>query len=435
MRRKAYASVAVNHVELKELNERHRGADVMVGLDVGKKELIAVCRWFDGQFERPWAVANPGEIETLVSLLRQLSQGRTLTVAMESSGTYGDAVRYALSRAEVHVRRVSSKASHDYAEIFDGVPSQHDGKDAAVIAELAALGKSSLWPFEVTPDWEEELHYWVEHLELNRKTEQPLVGSLEALLSRHWPEATEILPLSSGTLMRALAHYGAPAGLGADAAALARLQKWGGKYLKAAQAQALLTSAKTTLGVPAGEWTQRRLQEVAAQILETRRAMARSRRQLQRLAQGHEILKAQGAVVGLPTACVLWSCVGDPRAYDSAGAYRKAMGLNLVERSSGQHQGKLRLSKRGPSRCRQWLYFAVLRLVQQTGVSQWYQAKKARDAHEAKRALVAVMRRLVLALYGVGVRRERFEAHRLFPRQRGVHGGVTPRQQAIAREG
>jgi transposase len=143
--------------------------------------------------------------------------------------------------------------------------------------------------------------------------------------------------------------------------------------------------------------------------------MRRSRRQLRQLAQGHEVLQAQGAVIGLPTACVLWSCVGDPHHYESGGAYRKAMGLNLVERSSGMYEGKLRLSKRGSSRARQWLYFAALRLVQKAGVSQWYQAKKARDNDEAKRALVAVMRRLVLALHAVGTRGETFELRRLFP--------------------
>ena len=48
----------------------------------------------------------------------------------------------------IAVQRVSNKASHDYAEVFDGVPSQHDGKDAAVVAELAALGKAQPWAYQ-----------------------------------------------------------------------------------------------------------------------------------------------------------------------------------------------------------------------------------------------------------------------------------------------
>src|SRR5262249_54793102 len=49
-------------------------------------------------------------------------------VAMESSGTYGDALRQALGDNGIEVQRVNGKAAHDYAEVFDGVPSQHDGK-------------------------------------------------------------------------------------------------------------------------------------------------------------------------------------------------------------------------------------------------------------------------------------------------------------------
>ena len=116
------------------------------------------------------------------------------------------------------------------------------------------------------------------------------------------------------------------------------------------------------------------------------------------------MLQAQGKVVGVPTACVLWVSTGDPRDFDSAGAYRKAMGLNLAERSSGTYQGRLRISKRGSARTRQWLYFAVLRLVQRCGVRPWYEAKKARHEGEARRVLVAVMRKLAVALYHVGVR-------------------------------
>ena len=81
------------------------------------------------------------------------------------------------------------------------------------------------------------------------------------------------------------------------------------------------------------------------------------------MAQGRAVLQDQGRAVGVPTACVLWASLGDPRQYSSGPAYRKAMGLNLVERSSGEYQGELRISKRGQPRVRRWLYLAVLRLI------------------------------------------------------------------------
>lgn len=415
MRRKAYAAVSVKHVDVGKLIAGHGHEEVIVGFDVGKYEILAVSRWPDRSFARPWRIGNPLEVPVVVSLLQQIQKERKVVAALESSGTYGEALRYWLHRGGIPVQRVSSKASHDYAEIFDGVPSQHDGKDGAVIAELAGQGKGVFWPYEAAESWEEELGYWVEELEGERKLAQWQGGLLESLLALHWPEATRVLSLSSGTLLRALAHYGDAARLAADSDAEAKLLRWGGRYLQPVQAAKLAASARTTVGVPTAEWSRRRLQECAQKMLHARAGMRQSRRQLHRSGCGREALAAQGAMVGLPTACVLWSCLGDPRDYESAGAYRKAMGLNLAERSSGIFKGKLRISKRGPSRVRQWLYYAALRLVQQAGVSQWYQAKKAKDGNEAKRALVAVMRKLALALHGVAVHGTTFSAARLFP--------------------
>ena len=101
---------------------------------------------------------------------------------------------------------------------------------------------------------------------------------------------------------------------------------------------------------------------------QARQEVQRSKRALLRLAREHTLLQAMGKVVGVPTACVLWVCVGDPRDYHSGPAYRKAMGLNLVERSSGEYESRLHISKRGHPYARQWLYFAAMRLVQKSGV-------------------------------------------------------------------
>jgi transposase len=205
--------------------------------------------------------------------------------------------------------------------------------------------------------------------------------------------------------------------LAADAQAEARLAKWGGGRLEADKVQRLLAGAKSSIGIRQGEVQRRQVQQYAACALQAHRQMQRSRRELAALVQGHEVLQAQAGVVGSATACVLWACVGDPRDYPCGEAYRKAMGLNLTERSSGTSQGELHISKRGKPEARRWLYLAALRLVQQAGVREWYQAKKGRDAEEAKRAVVGVMRKLVLALYQVGAKGATFEARRLFPGQ------------------
>ena len=416
MSSKAYRATPVNDVNWQERARGKEGVGIALGVDVGKFELSVVCRWDDRRFERPWRVKNPGEIPALVALVTQIHAERKTVVALEPSGTYGDALRQALADKEIPVQRVSGKAAHDYAEVFDGVPSQHDGKDAAVVAELAALGKAKAWAYEPADCWDQELTYWVEDMVAQRQMLTIWQGRLEGLLARHWPEASQVLKLSSGTLLRVLKHYGCPQALAADPGAAKRLTGWGGSLLSPEKAAALLAAARSSVGVRTGPWQRRQVQEYAEKALAARQQSRRAERQLRRLAQGHAVLEAQGKVVGVPTACVLWVSTGDPRDFDAAAAYRKAMGLNLVERSSGIHQGKLHISKRGSARTRQWLYFAALRQAQKCGVRPWYEAKKARDPEDARRAVVAVMRKLAVALYHVGVKGEEFRPQRLFGR-------------------
>jgi transposase len=190
--------------------------------------------------------------------------------------------------------------------------------------------------------------------------------------------------------------------------------------LKVATIRGLLDSARQSLGVRQSEIDVRRVREYVGQALAARGQIARSKRRLEKLARGNAVIQRQAKGVGVATACVLWVHLGDPTSYYCAEAYRKAMGLNLAERSSGLYQGKLKISKRGYGQVRRWLYLASLRLIRQSPVRRWYQRKKAKDGERAKGAVTGVMRKLALALYQVGACGAVFESRRLFPGRRQV---------------
>jgi transposase len=433
MKREAYRSVDVKQVWVESFVSDRPGEVATVGLDIAKSEVMAVVRWSDGSFERPWRAKNPEEIPEVILRLQQLAKGRSLTVAMESTGTYGDALRQALTDAKLNVHRVSGKATHDYAEIFDGVPSQHDGKDAAIVAELSALGKSSAWPYKPPVEADQEIAYWVERLDAQQRIEMLWLGPLEAWLARHWPEATRHLELNSATLLRVLAEYGGPAALAADPRAVEQLQRWGGRFLKREKIEWFVAAAATSVGVRQTAFDTRWVRECAEAVLSARDEVRQAEQELEKLAQSHAVIRRQAAVVGSSTACVLWVYLGDPGDYHCAEAYRKAMGLNLKERSSGRYHGQLKITKRGPGAVRRWLYFAAMRLVQKSGVNAWYEAKKSRRDRGGKWALIAVMRKLAMGLYAVGVSDEPFNARRLFAQESGKsrcrRGGVRRREK------
>jgi hypothetical protein len=423
-------------VKISEVRQELSEGSLWAGVDVGKKSLFLVLRDVAGKFSRPWKANQPAELGELVGRILELSTACPLVVALESTGTYGDALRQALTDANVSVERVSGKATHDYAEIFDGVPSAHDGKDAAIVAELAALGKSTPWPYQGASEEDAELARQVDWMDAQQDILQTWQGRLEALLSRHWPEATRIFGLSSVTLLKVLSHYGGPAALAQASEAEEQLSRWGGHFLKPEKIRRFVKSAARTVGVRMTEVDLCRMKSYAQEARQAAGEVERSKRALSRLSSGNETLERQAAVVGAPTASVLWVSVGDPSDYRCGEAYRKAMGLNLKERSSGKYQGKLKITKRGPGLARRWMFFAAMRILQEPPVRDWFEAKKRKDNDRGLGAVVAVMRKLALALHAVGAEGEKFSRERLFPGRpfRGRKSGPCRKSSKIRKD-
>src|SRR5262249_51198249 len=164
--------------------------------------------------------------------------------------------------------------------------------------------------------------------------------------------------------------------------------------------------------------TQKSLQRFAAAADQARTAVRQTKASLTRRVKKHAMLSRMAKAVGAATACVLWAALGNPTNYHCGAAYRKAMGLNLKERSSGQYVGQLKITKRGSSLVRRWLFLAALRILQQEPVWGWYLKKKCKDGDRGGKAVVAVMRKLALAVYAVATHNVPFDVTRLFPGRR-----------------
>ncbi len=100
--------------------------------------------------------------------------------------------------------------------------------------------------------------------------------------------------------------------------------------------------------------------------------------------------------------------------YTNSRSYCKALGLNLKERSSGQHKGQLKITKRGSGPARRDLYLATLRLINHNEmVSTWYEKKvQAQGGRGKLKIVVALMRKLSRALRHLA-RGQAFDARRL----------------------
>jgi transposase len=349
-----------------------------------------------------------------VKRLRESAGG--VAVAMEPSGVYGDALRWQLLTDDFTVHRVSPKKSNDSREIYDGVPSSHDAKSAAIVAWLHFHGKSEPWPVKSVHERSLKAALWL--LEVHAKQLRQNRNRLEALTARHWPELTRILDLDTATALELLATYGGPVAVGEQSTQAAELmRRVGGSMLLSEKVDAVVASAATTTGLPQVAEEVALVRGLAAEARRNQREERSARRRVEELAMAEEgPAKEMQAVVGKTTAAVVVAAAGDPTAYESPQALVKSLGLNLKERSSGEKQNRgLHITKRGSGAARMYLYMASLRLIQRDPVVRaWYQKKVKRDGGRGKiKAVVAVSRKLTLALWHVA-RGERFDATKLF---------------------
>lgn len=413
MKKGIYRSVAVKEVDEAKLQELVRGKSVVVSVDVAKEDCFGLVGTRDGAVATTVRWRQPTETAQLVRFVRALP-GSSVEVAMEPTGTYGDALRWQLGKAGVPVFCVSPKRCHDAAEVYDGVPSMHDAKAAAVIAKLHIDGASRRW--EEKSEADRDLRASVEQMRGWDEQYHSLVNRIEGMLAAHWPELPHVLALTSATLLVILERFGTPQALHAraeEARALMRCK--GGRWLSQTKIDEIVSCARDTTGVPMTIGEEERLVELAREATRCRSEARRARRKVERLGAKDAAVGHIGKVVGKATAAVLVAAIGRPSQYASAGAWIKASGLNLKERSSGKHRGQLKITKRGPGIVRWYSYLAVLRLIQKDDIVRaWYARKVQRDGGRFKgKAIVAVMRKLVAALWHVG-RGAAFDSRLLF---------------------
>jgi transposase len=179
----------------------------------------------------------------------------------------------------------------------------------------------------------------------------------------------------------------------------------------------VIESASRSAGVLLLDRERETLMAIAEEAGRSLRAFTTAKTALEKLSL-QTYAQRMAPTVGKTTAAIMATFVGDPALFPAAAAYLKACGLNLKEKSSGKLKGHLKITKRGPGRVRQYLWLAACRWIRTDKAARaWFERKVARDAGKKSKALVALMRKLALALFHVG-RGDPYDASRLFDLKR-----------------
>lgn len=416
MKKRIYQAVAINKVNIERLRKFTIGKRIVFAVDVAKidfygafftqeKEVLQTIKW-----------KSPSQVKDMLELLRSLGAKR-LEVVLEPTGTYGATFREQIEKQGFPAYLMSPKRCHDAREIFDGVPSSHDAKAAAIIGKLHLEGLSKPWPQK--DEQQRQLQSALSMVNIYHRQYYDNLNRLEARLAEYWPELLNILTLTSATIPKFLMKYGSPRKVADDReGARLTMKKAGRNALSHTKIEEVLESASVSIGVSMIVEEEEALQELANEIERNRLSLQQAKKKVDAIIvkpdQSAGITHMSRAV-GVVTCAVMLCKLGDPKQYDSAGAWLKAAGLNLKERSSGKYQGVLKITKRGPGTVRSYLYMAALRFIGHDEIAlKWYVKKVKRDGGKKGRAIVALMRKLLVGLWRVGRDSVAFDSAKLF---------------------
>ena len=409
MKKRTYRSKEIKHINWNKLKENLSGEKIALAIDVAKQKQYAVLTNMDGSLSTLFRWQHPEQTLQLFEAIDSLDC--PVTVILESTSTYGDIFRHQSLLRGFDVHQASAKRVHDAKEVYDGVPSLHDAKAASIIARFYLDGLTKPW--RELKDNERQLNALRREYEIHQSQYQRNQNRLEAYLSRHWPEVSGLLSYDSVALEQLLMKYGSPEEIAAHAIDAQRfIKKASRSMLKVEKIKAIVQSAKHTLGVPCIKAEKHYLQSLATEMNHSRLQRRATKNALEAEIDSDEQLTEMAKVIGKVTTAVLLSFHLDPRNFECARGLQKAMGLNLKEKSSGRYSGQLKLTKRGSSKARMYLYFATLRLIQKDPVvKEWYLNKVNPKAKN--KTVIAVMRKLSKALWHIA-QGQAFDARELF---------------------
>ncbi len=386
-------------------------AVAVVGVDAGKFKHAMVVRVRGQADSKPivFPVTRPGFERAVESVLELVGEaGGPILVGIEFAGMYGFTWAHYLRALDPRFQVVSVLPAHTkrWKEVTHRQPLKTDAKDAVGITDLAAQGHFVSFPFLATGY--AELRYLLSARERVATLRRALITRLHTSLDVVFPEFPTLFSSPVKKTARALLHEfpGPMALLEAPKRDVVRvLRRESRNHLGLDAYEEILDVARHSLALPSAQGAMRdeipllieRYELYDSQLKALEGAMAR---QLNQLGSGRALLTIPN--VAPVSAAVFLGSIGDPQAYDSSRQVVARAGLTLVERSSGIHLGKQRISKRGRPVLRKHAHLFAVRSIQRGGLFRRdYEALLARNGGRAMSALTAIARKGLRLFFAV----------------------------------
>jgi len=384
----------------------------VIGVDIGAETHVVAVVDEDGRTVlKPTPVTE--DAQGYARLLELIGEAADTLVVMEATGHYWQNLFATLAAHGFAIALVNPLRTQRFAE-GELRRTKTDALDALGLAHFGRQKRPQ--PTRLPDRATEELR---ELVHLRDRLVQDIgdrVRQLHRLVDLGFPEFTRHVPDLESMLATAIlrAYPTATAFRGLSVRVLAALRYDGRHRVGEALAAALMAAAAASVGRHHGE--PYRLQvRYACEDLDLWRGRLRSvERDIERLLRAHDVGKLLTTIPGIgpQTAARLVARVGDPAEFRSAGALAAFVGAVPGLRQSGQRQSqRAGLHPFGHRRLRAQLWMPTLSAIRFNPWLRAYYERLIARGKVRKVAVVAAMRKLLLAIYSVAKNRRAFVPH------------------------
>ncbi|SEP19239.1 IS110 family transposase [Paenibacillus sp. OV219] len=410
-----------------QLIEKITAQHLVVGIDIAQQIHVARAVNFRGiVVGSPLSFSNDEEgFHILLRWIHSLQATHGLTAAivgMEPTGHYWLNLSKWISKQQIEVVLVNPHLVKKNKENRDNTPSKSDKKDALVIADMVKNGYYSF--IRNTPEAFEELRVYLS----NRDSVVTRLVSAKNQIHRWvdvvFPELRQVFKslMCVGSLAT-LRLFPTP------------------EDLSKLQPQDIIKGWKTLMKRHSGERKARALCSLASRSVGSKQATHAYKLHLKQLLDEYDLAcqqlktveteiisvlgripfaKSMLAVKGISAISLagILGEAGDLSGFVHGNALLRHAGLNLAEASSGKWTGQMKISKRGRSRLRRFIFMMTMSLVMN---NPEFQAMHAHNVQVKKmkkmRSIMKLCGKLARILVGMARSREAYNPHKTMPVQ------------------
>lgn len=348
-----------------------------------------------------------GGYEKLLSLL---GEPAGMLVAMEATGHYWKNLFAALAAKGFTLALLNPLRTRRFAG-EDLERTKTDAIDALGIARFAAQKRPA--PTRLPESATEELRELVRLRDRFVQDFGDRVRQLHRLVDLGFPELTRYLKRLDSELACAILHDypTARAFQGVSVKRLARLRYDGQHKVGDELAAQLVEAAKRSVGQHHGEVYRVQVRYTCEDLGVLRRRIRELERDIERKLGEHEVGMLLTTIdgIGPTTAARIIARLGDPAAFDSAGAVASFVGVVPAINQSGKKQGnRAGITSIGDAALRSALWMPTLTAVRKNAWLKAHYERLLARGKLPKVALIACMRKLLTAIYSVAKHRRPF---------------------------